>query len=149
MKPVVTLIIVADGANARFFRHEGPGTGLRALTARDTSEPHPASRDLGADRPGRTHESATQGRSAMEPPADPHDLAETDFAARLAGELPAVMEAEGAERLIIAADPRTLGRMRAKLPAAAANRLSATLDKDLVKTPAKELAKHLEELLPM
>lgn len=148
MKRHQTLIVVADGANARFFLHEGPGAGIRALTAHDRAEAHPASRDLGTDRPGRVHESATSGRSAMEAP-DPHDQAEVAFATRLAASLPAIMAAEKADRLVLAADPRALGRLRAALPAPAAGALAATLDKNLVKLPAKELARHLEDVLAM
>lgn len=84
----------------------------------------------------------------MEAP-DPHDQAEAAFVARLAASLPAIMAAENADRLVLAADPRALGRLRAALPAPAAGALAATLDKNLVKLPAKELARHLEDVLAM
>ncbi|MBK8457163.1 MAG: host attachment protein [Phyllobacteriaceae bacterium] len=148
-KPVYTLILVADAAHARYFLHEGPGCGLKALPARDVSEPHKANRDLDADKPGRAFESATHGRSAYEPKRDSHALAEAAFLRRLAEGLPDIMKEEEAERLIVCADPKALGLLRGLLPTFAAERLAATLDKDLVKTPAKELAKHLEDLLAM
>lgn len=149
MKQVVTLILVADAANARYFRHDGPGHGIAALTARDGAEPHKPSRDIDADRPGRAFNSVGASRSAMEPRHDAHDLKEADFARRLAEGLPAIMVEEGAGRLIVCADPKTLGIVRGLLPVHAAERLAATLDKDLVKLPAKEVAKHLEDLLAM
>jgi len=149
MKPVVTLILVADAANARYFLHEGLGHGIKALAARDVAEPHRPSRDIAADRPGRAFESTGARRSAMEPRHDAHDLKEAGFARRLAETLPDVMQAEGAERVIVCADPKTLGLVRGLLPVHAAERLAATLDKDLVKLPVKDMAAHLEDLLAM
>lgn len=149
MKPVSTLVLVADGAHARYFIHRGPGAGIAALPGRDIEEPHAASHELTSDRPGRAQASPGGARSAMEPHHDAHDLAEAGFARRLAEGLPEIMRAAEADRVIVAAPPRLLGTLRRHLPAFAADRLSATLDKDLVKTPAKDLAKHLEDLLAM
>ncbi len=77
----------------------------------------------------------------MEPKTDPHDLEEAKFASGVLERTEELMNAGEAEKLILVAAPKTLGEMRKSMPKALADRLTATLDKDLTRTPANELAK--------
>ena len=80
MNPIRTLVVIADGAHARFFVHDGPGKGLDPLAKEEMKSDVPAGRDIMADRPGRAFSSGSEGRSAMEPKSDPRDLVEKEFA---------------------------------------------------------------------
>lgn len=149
MKPVSTLIVIADGENARFFRHAKPGAGLVADPSLDMSEKHQPSHDMGEARPGRTYQSHGAARSGMEPRSDPHEQAEVQFAHALAHHLDALMAADAADRLVIAADPKTLGVLRKALSPQTAGKLAATLGKDLVKTPVHDLPGHFADVLAL
>ncbi|MEC9344440.1 MAG: host attachment protein, partial [Pseudomonadota bacterium] len=127
MKESRTLIVIADGAHARFFVHEGPGKGLRHLPKQEMKSDTPAGRDLMADRPGRTFASGSEGRSAMEPKSDPRDLVEKEFARTVAERIDTLMAKGTAGRLIIAADPRSLGELRKAVSPQTS--ITATLDK--------------------
>ena len=59
MASTVTWILIADGARARIFANNGPGTGIASATGVDYIADHRPTRDIGADKPGRTQESAT------------------------------------------------------------------------------------------
>lgn len=149
MKPVSTLIVVADGENARFFRHAKPGAGLLADPSLDMTETHKPSRDIGEARPGRSYQSSGAARSAMEPRSDPHDLAEVQFAHALAHHLDVLMAAGEADRLVIAAAPKTLGVLRKALSPATSHLVAATLGRDLVKTPVHDLPGHFADILAL
>ncbi|HSO48230.1 MAG TPA: host attachment protein, partial [Rhizobiaceae bacterium] len=147
MKPVRTLVVITDGAKAIFYRNDGPGKGLVALDQHKMTQDVPPSRDLTSDRPGRSFDSSGPHRSAMEPKTDPHDLEEAKFAGGVLERTEELMNAGEAEKLILVAAPKTLGEMRKSMPRALADRLTATLDKDLTRTPAPDLPKHLEGVL--
>jgi protein required for attachment to host cells len=147
MKPVRTLVVITDGAKAAFYRNDGPGKGLVALDRLNLARKAPPSSEIGTDRPGRSFDSTSPGRSAIEPKTDPHELEETRFAGEVLARMEEVMDAGEAEKLIVVAAPKTLGEMRKAMPKALADRLTATLDKDLTKTPASELPKHLEGVI--
>ncbi|MCP5432648.1 MAG: host attachment protein [Alphaproteobacteria bacterium] len=149
MKKIVTWIVLADGAHARFFANDGPGRGIKALAGLDLDETIPPGRDIVSDRAGRSFDSAGPGRSAMEPQTDPREEAKRRFLDRVAARL-AEKAREGAfDRLVVAAPPRPLGELRAALAAPVKERLHAELAKDLTKVPVAELPVHLADVLPV
>jgi protein required for attachment to host cells len=89
MRKTITWVVVADGARARLLVNEGPGKGLDELPDGEMAAEHAPSRDIQADRPGRTFDSAGEGRHAKEPPTDPHRDAKRRFAREVAGRLTA------------------------------------------------------------
>lgn len=147
MKPVITLVAIADGARARFYRHSGPGKGIVRAGELDMDGDVPPGRDLKADRPGRAFESATHGRSAYEPKSDPRELVEQEFAEAVIGTIKQELDGGGAGEVVLCAAPATLGHMRKAMPPALEKHLRATLAKDLTKVPPKDLPKHLEGVL--
>ena len=148
MKPVRTLIVIADGAKAFFYQNDGVGKGLTSLD-KDMTHKVPRSHEIDTDRPGRSFQSFGSARSSMEPRTDPHELEETRFAGSLIDRIKAALDGDEADRVIIAADPQTLGEMRKAMPKSLAAKLTGTLDKDLTKTPVAQLAKHLEGLIAL
>lgn len=147
MKPVRTLVVITDGAKAVFYRNDGPGKGLTALDELKMANDAPPTREIMSDRPGRSFSSVGHGRSSMEPRTDAHDLEETKFARSVLEQIETAMSRDIADKLVLVAAPRTLGEMRKAMPKSLAENLTATLDKDLTKTPANELPKHLEGVL--
>jgi protein required for attachment to host cells len=137
MKKQTTWIVVADGSRAKIFLAVGRD---RIELKDETAVPHPPSRDIDADRPGRTFDSAGQGRHAKEPPTDPHDKAEADFLHALAQQLNAAHERKEFDRLVVIAAPRALGTLRDAYPKPMLSAVTKELAHDLTgfETPALE-----------
>lgn len=131
-------VVVCDGAKALFLRNEGDEVYPNLKTEKVLDEPAPANRDIASDRPGRVHESATHGRSAMEE-TDRHDEAETAFLTTVASELSTLKEKRGITHLVVVAPPKALGVLRSKLSPAVQQIVSAEVAKDLVKFPVHEI----------
>ncbi|HSM19449.1 MAG TPA: host attachment protein [Hyphomicrobiales bacterium] len=149
MKPTRSWIVVADGASARIFENHGPGKGLSARPAEEMHHATPPSRDIDADRPGRSHDRMGPGRHAMEPPTDAHREEKRRFADDLARHLNEAAQGGSFDRLILVAAPKTLGDLRQALGKAAAAKLDGELAKDLTKVPDHELPSHLGEVIAL
>jgi len=87
MKKRTTWILIADGSRARFFVNKGPGEGLEPALGTEFIADKRKSREIGSDRPGRTHDIGGPGRHSMEPPTDPHEYEKIEFARELAQKL--------------------------------------------------------------
>lgn len=144
IKPVVTCVLIADAATARFYRNSGPGTGLSPLPDLSMGTDIPKGSDIMSDDRGRSFASVGSGRSAVEPKSDPRTLVEIDFLREVSAKLDELMRGGAYDRLVIAAAPRALGEIRKLISAPVQAKLTATVDKDLVKTPGHELSKHFE-----
>lgn len=147
MKPITTWILVADGARARIFVNEGPGRGITELAEYSSDKAKLRTRDINADRPGRTFDAAGHGRHAMEPPTDPQRHAKRAFAAMLADELKASLGKHVFDRLVVVAAPVTLGDLRKEFDKEVLDRVHGEIDKDLTKARRDEIAKQLEAVL--
>lgn len=137
-------IVVADGAKARIFSRLAPAGALDLIHDRVSAEARHPTQELGAERPGRTFDSATPNRHALEPRGDFQEQAKEAFLKGLAKELgPAALEGLFHELILVAA-PRALHVLRDTLPAAARARLVGTLDKDLTGLAVADLPRYLE-----
>lgn len=142
MKASTTWILVADGARAQILVNEGPGKGLKP--AHDFAVPHPPSREIGADRPGRVHESLGDGtRHAMEPRVDWHRFEKRLFARDLAKHINKAAYQGAFDRLVLVLPAKSLGDLRAQLDKDTRARVVAELSKDLTNVPRRELPGHL------
>jgi len=141
MKEQVTWIAVADGSRSKVFRVAGRG---RLKLESETVVPHPPSREINADRPGRTFDSTGQGRHAKEPPTDPHDKAEADFLHGLARQLGAAHERKAFDRLVVVAPPRALGILRDAYPKQLAKAVTREIAHDLTGFEAPALEDYLK-----
>jgi len=148
MKKKVTWILVADGARARILKSEGPGKGLQPAVGEEFRHELPRTHEMGTDRPGRVHESATVVRHAIEP-VDWHRFEKEKFAKEMAKILDKAAAAGEFERLVLVAPPRTLGDLRGALAAATKKKVTGELDKDLTQVTLGELPEHLAGVLPL
>ena len=147
MKPTRSWIVIADGAQARILENNGPGKGLTPLPAEEMHQALHPSRDINADRPGRTHDRMGPGRHSMEPTSDPHREEKRHFAAEVAGHLNAAALKQSYDRLVLVAPPKTLGDLRQALNKEASAKVDGELSKDLTKVPDQELAGHLSAVI--
>lgn len=147
MKPVTTWILIADGARARVLENTGPGKGVAEVAGLEFSDAHLRSRDIMADKPGRTFPSAGVGRSAMEPPTDPVEKRQSDFARSLAEALEKKRRQKAFDRLVLVAAPAALGHLRSMLSPQLRETVAGELAKDLTKVPNPDIPKHLVGVL--
>ena len=137
------LVVVCDGAKAILLADAGIAPAPRLSVIESFAEPHPGTAQLGTDRPGRVHESATTARSAMEE-TDLHAQAEAAFLGRLAERLGALVETgEAPLRILLVAPPRALGTLREALSEKVRQLVDGEISKDLVKLPVDEIGRHI------
>lgn len=144
-KKLTTWILVCDGGRGRILAQTGAGAPIEQVTEAKNAASRQPSRAAGADKPGRSFDSAGQGRHAMEPPADWHDFEKEKFAREMA----AIINTAGTEnrfdRLILVAPPRVLGDLRQALDGHAMGKVAGELGKDLTNVPIHDLGPHLDE----
>ena len=149
MKPVRTWILIADGARARIVLNEGPGSGVTAVEGGLFEQDLKPTREIMADRAGRTFDSAGTGRHAMEQPTDPVRQEKRHFAHHLADHLADAVAKNAFDRLVVVAAPSALGDLRAAMSDKVRDRIHAELPKDLTKVPNDKLASHLEDVIAL
>lgn len=149
MKPTVTWVLLADGAQAKVFSHSGPGTGLTPVRDLLFEEEPLRARDIMADRPGRSFSSVGSGRSAMEPHSDPVEVREANFVKSVADALERKFQESAFSRLIIAAAPTALGDLRSALSDHVKGTVVAEEPKDLTNMPTPQLERHFDGMLAM
>lgn len=145
MQKTRTWILIADAGTARVLETQGMGQPLRAVSGFNLEQDLPRSRELGDDRPPRTHESVGPARHAYEPKSDPHRKLKRSFAKQISDELEAAAASKSFDRLIIVAPPVLLGDLRQELPRSVKDRTAAEVAKDLVAIADQDIRKHLQD----
>src|SRR3954447_9897154 len=146
-----TLIVVADGAKARFLKESEDHKKL--VPADDADMLAPAARrpdrELVTDKPGRGFSPARDGRrGGFEPAHDPHKLEKHNFTARLAQTLDKACSARQFDRVVLVAPKRRLGELRPLLSPRVKKPVSHEVAKDLTASTPTSLPKALAEALP-
>ncbi len=149
MKSTVTWIVIADHQRARVYENDGPGKGMAEVPGLAFETHLPPSREIMADKPGRSHESATTGRHAVEPRTDAHRLEGRRFVEGVVEALDEAAKRSAFDRLVVVAPPRALGEFRDAWPERVRSKVSGELAEDLTKTPEGELAGHLDDYLAL
>jgi protein required for attachment to host cells len=140
--PWKSWVLVCDGSKALMFQNVGDALALNLKVVDVAFEPHPASRELGTERPPRVHESMGNSRSAVRS-VDLHQEAEATFLRGVAARLDEVVRSNGVKHLILVAAPRALGVLRDHLTPGVRAVLAAEVAKDLARLPTTEIEKHL------
>ena len=146
MKATVTWILVADGAQAKVFQHNGPGKGLSAVKDLQFEQEPLRAQDINSDRPGRRFDSGVNHRSGVEE-SDPAQQRETRFVQGVAESLETSQQEGRFDRLIVAAAPTALGDLRQAFGDKIKQAIIAELPKDLTNLPTPQLGKHFEDVL--
>jgi len=148
-----TWIVLADGSKAKVFQYQGPNAPLLRLDDGKLHHTHAPSHELVSNKRGRTMQSAdatrfgqgASARPAMANPTDPHTYEKQVFAKEVADFLE--NNRDNVDRIILAADPNTLGELRHDMSDQVKEKISDELDKDLTNLPEKDLPKHLQDVL--
>ncbi|HXF54063.1 MAG TPA: host attachment protein [Hyphomicrobiaceae bacterium] len=147
MKQIRTWVLIADGRRAQVYCTYGRASQLDAVPGMELETVLPPSREIMADRPGRTFESQGATRHAMERPTDPHRDAKRRFARRIAAAIEEQLNAGNFDKLVVVAPAVTMGDLREELSDQVKARIAGELVADLTKIPVRELPSHLERVL--
>jgi protein required for attachment to host cells len=142
-----TWVVVADAAGARIFALSGPRQSISLEPVRELSVDLKSSRDIGSDRPGRTHDRAGQGRHAEEPPTDPKRHAKFSFARDIGQLLDDERRKNTFAKLHVVAPPQFLGDLRGVMSAELRALVGTEINKDLTGLSVHELTPQLQDLL--
>src|SRR5690242_17690242 len=104
-------VVVCDGAKALVLQNTGDAKFPNLKTVAVRLQPDLPTRELGGDKPGRTHSSAGHGSSAVTQ-TDWHDRSEQAFLTQLAQKLDAAVTAGKTKSIVLVAPPRALGMLR-------------------------------------
>jgi protein required for attachment to host cells len=144
-----TWIAVADSAHATIYAQTAPGAPLNPVPDGVLASPNLKGREIVSDRPGRSFDSAGQGRHATESEVDPRRQQDIEFVREVATRLEDHAKRGDFDRLILVAPPRTLGDLRAALDKNAKSRIAAEIAKDFVALRPDELRVRIaDELRP-
>ena len=139
-------VLVADQSKARFFTLSESHSTL--LDAGELE--HPQARELEqaltSDRPGRSFDSAGQGRHAMGSAVEPGEQERLRFAKQVADHVKAAHNKGQYDRLLLVAGPPMLGLLRDNLKSLPNLQISE-IEKNLGQYDALEIRKHLPNRL--
>lgn len=138
-------IVVADGGQARVVIPRPEDFTLETHDHMTSESAHLRSSDLGADRPGRVHESASATRHSAEPRTDPAEAAKQHFAQKLGRWVADASRRGEFDELVLVATSHILSKLKDSLDKPAADKLRGALAKDLTKVPDHELQPHLSQ----
>ena len=125
-----TYVLVCDAAKALLLENKGDEIrlDLRVVEA-FTDEDNPSARDQASDAAGRFK--TPTGVSAATEQTDWHEIGEDRFLAKVATSALAQILSSGPARMVLAADPRSLGKLRKHLADSDTLTLVAEINKDL------------------
>jgi protein required for attachment to host cells len=148
-KQPITWVVIADGEHARIVVAKEKGASYVTLREFTSQTVHASSHELGGDRPGRTQESATTVRHAIQPRSDPHEQGKQEFAREVAAALNDASAKNEFDHIVLVAQPRLAASLRAGFAEALRRKIVGRLQKDLTKVPDHELARHLDAIEPI
>jgi protein required for attachment to host cells len=135
-------VVVCDGAKALVLENAGNRKAPNLRTREVYEHDDPKTRELGSDKPGRAFSSVGNGHSAIEQ-TDWHDLEEQRFLTQLAARLDKAVLGGETPSLIVVAPPRAIGVLRKAFTSHVRQAIRAEVEKDYVKLPVDEIARHL------
>jgi len=135
-------VVVGDGRKALVLRNEGDEKfpNLKTVDVLNAGD-NPATSQLGSDRPGRTSEHG--GHHGAVEQTDWHEIAENDFARRIAAALETRHASGDIDALVVVAPPRTLAELRHNFSHALRAKIVAEVNKDLTKHPVHAIERLL------
>lgn len=137
-------VVVCDGAKALVLQNAGNRKTPSLKTKEVYEQDDPKTSDIGTDKPGRSFNSMSNGRSAMEQ-TDWHDQSEQRFLAKLAVRLDKAILGGEMPSLIVVAPPRAIGVLRKEFSKHVRQAITGEVEKDYVKMPIDEITRHLAD----
>ena len=146
-----TLIVVTDGARARFLQPSEDGRRLVPAGTADMAAPKVGqpTRSLVSDRAGRGFASAgASARHAYESRHDYRKLEKRSFSAQVAHVLDGICQREHVQRVVLVAPRRSLGELRKLVSSPVGKLVSHEVAKDLTTLSPTALREALAHVLP-
>jgi len=140
-------ILVANSSRARLFSAVSPTGPIQEVEGFAHPEARVHEQELTSDLPGRTFDSAGQGRHAMEVKVGPKEQEQINFAGQLGKYLEQGRVGHSYDHLFLVVTPAFLGLIRQKLTRETASLADSQIDKDLTLHTAEEIRNHLPERL--
>lgn len=139
-----TWILTANRSSASLFESDWPGKSMRRIQ----DIPHPQgrmqNRDIDTDKPGRSFDSFGQGRHSMSTKQEPTEHIAQQFALDLAELLNKGRLTHAYDKLVLMAEPKFLGILRAALDKNTASLVVQTVNKELLDVKEEDLAEYLQ-----
>jgi protein required for attachment to host cells len=139
-------VVVTDGGRALVLRNDGDAQNILLTVLRTYEQDTPPTRDIGSDKPGRTHTSLRPGRSAMEP-TDFHQQEEDRLMVQIAADLAEDLRQQKFSRLVVAAAPTALGALRKAMSEELRKAVVAEVPKDFTNMNLVKLGAALSQAL--
>jgi protein required for attachment to host cells len=139
-----TWILTANRSGATLFEGDGKGNAIHRLQDIPYPKGRLQNKDIDTDKPGRAFDSLGQGRHGMSTQHEPTEEVAAQFARILAELLNKGRTTHAYDKLVLVAEPRFLGILRAALDSHTAALVVKTVHKDLPEVEEKELASYLE-----
>jgi protein required for attachment to host cells len=139
-------VVVTDGGRALVLRNDGDAQNILLTVLRTYERDTPPTRDIGSDKPGRTHTSMRPGRSAMEP-TDFHQQEEDRLMVEVAADLAEDLRQQNFSSLVVAAAPTALGALRKAMSDELRKTVIAEVPKDFTNMNLVKLGTALSQAL--
>jgi protein required for attachment to host cells len=136
-------VLVADSGSARIFELQKTPAEFREVQTLVSDALHKRTIELVSDRGGRSFNAQGPAGHSKEQKRNPHDLAEQEFSRKLADKLELASNKKVFEKLVIFADPKTLGRLRSLMSKPLRQRITHEVNLDLVGMPQEKLKKKI------
>lgn len=138
-----TWILVAHRSGARILENKGPRKGLDLIQQIEHPEGRLKNHEINSDKPGHSFDSKGGGHHAYNNEHAPTEHVAEQFAKQLSEVLDHGRTQQRFDKLVLVAEPRFLGNLRAVIPAKTAALICATMDKDLGGVETRDLPKRL------
>lgn len=125
-------VVVADSSRARILSAKKPADPLAEVTTLEHPEARLHERELTSDLPGRAFDSGGQGRHAMGSTVEPKQQESIRFAKEVSDYLEGVRNNGGIDKLYVVSAPAFLGQLREQFSKPLGDKISKTLNKNLV-----------------
>jgi protein required for attachment to host cells len=139
--------LVADSGRARILKIDRSPASIIELKAMDAAGRGSRSHELVFDTGGRSFNTSGPASHTKLRQSDPHDLAEQQFIHAVVDYLENAVRSGSFKNLLVAADPKTLGRLRREINAELAATITAESNLDLVRLPVQDLEQRLRKML--
>lgn len=137
-------VLVADSGSARIFELRQTPAKFHEVHTLVSDALHKRSGDLVSDVSGRSFNAQGPAGHSKEQKSNPHELAEKEFSRKLADKLELALNMNVFEKLMVIADPKTLGRLRSLMSKQLRKRITHEVNLDLVGMPLEKLKKKIK-----
>jgi len=141
-----TWTLVTNGGFARIFRLGRKAGEIEEVQQIRSGTMHLTTHELVSDSAPRFRTASGAGGHTKQARTDPHELNEQRFIQGVMRRLKHAAQQGLFKRLVICADPRSLGRLRQCMPHVIATRLVMEVDSDLTAWPRDEIDRKVRAL---